>query len=62
MYRRCVECKNYEYESCGANGTTYGSQDEIEEMEDDASVVGDGGEHHWHKIDVDDDLMKELEG
>jgi hypothetical protein len=39
-----VECKNYECKSFGVNSTC-GSQDEIEEIDDDASVIGDGGEH-----------------
>jgi hypothetical protein len=61
-YHRCVEYKNCECESCGANGTTYGSKDKSEDIYDDASIVGNGGEHPWHGIDFDDDFIKELEG
>jgi hypothetical protein len=38
----------------------YGSQDEIEEIDDDASVAGNGCKHPWHGIDFDDNLKEEF--
>jgi hypothetical protein len=54
--------KKCDCDSCGENGTIYGSQDEIEEIDDDASVAGNVGEHPWQGIDFDDDLMKGFKG
>jgi hypothetical protein len=63
---RCVERKDVKFELCGSNGM-YGSpetqslskqgatQDEVRLCD-----KSDGGDHPWHRLDYNDDLMSQF--
>jgi hypothetical protein len=63
-FHRCVQCKDEECGSCGANGR-YGSPDTLPKhsaTQDELCLCenGHGGNHPWHGLDFDDDLMSEF--
>jgi hypothetical protein len=63
-FHRCVQCKDVECGSCVVN-STYGSPDTLlkhSATQDELCLCenGDGGDHPWHGLDFDDDLMSEF--